>query len=477
MGIEYKTYKIKSLHLDPRNPRVGRGAETESEAARRLLSNHGSSIRGLAKDIAMHGLDPLAPWAVVKENNRLVVLEGNRRLMACRLLIDASKANDESWEKSFRRITRVTPLDQIGSARCVLFERRADARHWIELKHHGLGEGEGTDSWEPEMIYIDQLQNGGKPEAWNEFWYWIEDTYSDDPEILGLLDAARSYQYTGMERVYKTSLPKLIKADLNDNGKLSVQADHRALRPFVRKLMEQMGKEGSINSRTINIADDAKAVVKELFKKTVTTELFESANREAADDEQTGRGMPGGKNDADEQGASTETPQDRTTTTGTSGGGKPKPTKAETNLYAGIPALSGLPGRLKDLLSECRDIVIVDQPETASVMARVGLELTLDAFIAQNGLKVKGKRDLFDKVKTVLFSLDPKYDQKEPNRADLTGVWASIRTDQQVSGHMIKDLNDCVHSYQFTATLDIAKRANRVLTPLMVAVVENLRQT
>ena len=71
--------------------------------------------------------------------------------------------------------------------------------------------------------------------------------------------------------------------------------------------------------------------------------------------------------------------------------------------------------------------------------------------------------------------LDPKLDAKSPDRPELRGTWAAVRTDK-VDGHLLRDLNDCVHSYQFTAATEMAERANRLFPPLLNAINDDLRQ-
>ena len=189
----HKNRSIKRLHLDLRNPRLGRpSVDTEAEAMTRLLKEFGPKIVGLARSIAEHGLNPTESWAIVQEDGKYVVLEGNRRLVACRLLDNPNKAPDSETAATFERIKRgVRTAGSYLNPSCVEFEHRADARYWIHLKHHGAGSGEGTAAWGPEMVYLDQVNSGSSPVEWNEFWYWLEETYQHDRALVDLIDQAR----------------------------------------------------------------------------------------------------------------------------------------------------------------------------------------------------------------------------------------------------------------------------------------------
>ena len=79
---------IEQLHLDARNPRIqeiGRGLS--EEGILEILWRE-YSVDEVALSIAQNGFFPHEPLFVVEENGILVVVEGNRRLAATRLLRD-----------------------------------------------------------------------------------------------------------------------------------------------------------------------------------------------------------------------------------------------------------------------------------------------------------------------------------------------------------------------------------------------------
>lgn len=86
----------------------------------------------------------------------------------------------------------------------------------------------------------------------------------------------------------------------------------------------------------------------------------------------------------------------------------------------------------------------------------------------------KGSKQLFDKIAAVLRYFDPHLADKEPDRPDLAGIWTAVRTDE-ASGHFVRDLNSCVHSHEFTAAREVAERANRLFTPLLNSINDDLR--
>lgn len=97
MKIDYSSWSsrllsIEHLKLDIRNPRFSYQSQKEmnqTEIVRYLIDNH--SAYDLAKSIAINGYllneDPI----VCKEGDYYVVLEGNRRIAACKILLNPYK--------------------------------------------------------------------------------------------------------------------------------------------------------------------------------------------------------------------------------------------------------------------------------------------------------------------------------------------------------------------------------------------------
>ncbi len=494
---QHRNRSIRRLHLDLLNPRLGRPeVTTENEATRRLLNDFGLKIVALARSIAEHGLNPTESWAIVEEDDRYVVLEGNRRLVACRLLEKPERAPDKDLRRTFERIRRGATIGE-GYLRpsCVMFARRADARYWIHLKHHGAGSGEGTAAWGPEMVYLDQIANGSPPVEWNEFWYWLEKTYRSDQRLAALIQQARREQYTLMERVYDWKIKELLGAGFDQSGKkIRIGVDADKTRPFIEELLHGMlrqqpkGEAGAsgargpvvISSRTLNARDSASDLLGNLWQSTIgdadvtiTATTGDDHNEpDEAPQAPTSTEGPAPRGGARAQ-ASAEPGRKSTPSRAAAPHARNRTRKRDTHLYADV-SHSNMPQRLAHLLKECAKLEIRSNPEIAAVMARVAVELAIDALIEHRNLTTKkGSKQLFDKIAAVLRHFDPHLDDKTPDRPDLAGTWTAVRTDD-ASGHFVRDLNSCVHSYQFTATTEVAERANRLFTPLLNSINEEL---
>lgn len=75
------------IKLDPSNPRLDLGeAPSEEEIIEYLLEHF--KMKELADSILERGYNKLEPVALVKENDQLYVIEGNRRITTCKLLLN-----------------------------------------------------------------------------------------------------------------------------------------------------------------------------------------------------------------------------------------------------------------------------------------------------------------------------------------------------------------------------------------------------
>lgn len=479
-----KNISISRLHLDLHNPRLGHHTVvSEDEALARLLQEFGSEIFYLAKSIASKGLDPTQMWAVVKENNKFVVLEGNRRLAACRLLADPHKAPTVEWQKKFRLVREhMSADDSYKRPLCHIFQERKDARYWIQIKHHGKGKGEGVASWGPEMVYLNKRTNGGEAVDWNEFWYWLERVYSGDIEIHDAVENAMRKQYTSMERVYP-EIKELFKASLTPDGNIEVLADPSAVRSFVLALMKGMVKSSGdkdndssmvVNSRTLGDRDSAARVLSSLWRETVSKEYsVYSQAKTVSDSKEATRTVDAKDSQLPTHTAlptatvvQSQTSQDRKNSNARR--------KSETHLFGGVHT-GNLPQRLKDMLKECKSLKIENYPEVCSVLARVCLELAVQVLIDKRNINRKGKKELKDLVALALKHIEPNINAKDCPNKELVGTWSAIQTDTE-QGHAIKYLNECVHSYEFTSAGFSALQSNKIFTPLINAINTELKR-
>lgn len=113
-----KISPVASLHLDSKNPRLGR--ETSARAPREIIQylfEHDKALE-VAQSIASRGYFPNEPLLAIKENDRYVVVEGNRRLAALKALREPGLL-EGSLERQMERLSRrVTDPQGIAKSPC-----------------------------------------------------------------------------------------------------------------------------------------------------------------------------------------------------------------------------------------------------------------------------------------------------------------------------------------------------------------------
>jgi hypothetical protein len=126
--------KVARLHFDPNNPRHAADALSPSgkdaEVIRQLIES--SDIGELVQSIASNGYIDIEPMVVMPVANELIVLEGNRRLAAIKLLLDKNLQRECGF--TCPELTKEV-LDSLVSLTVYAVKKREDARDFIGFKH------------------------------------------------------------------------------------------------------------------------------------------------------------------------------------------------------------------------------------------------------------------------------------------------------------------------------------------------------
>lgn len=141
------------LLIDEENPRILQPNVGQNKVIQALARLQGRKLLTLASDIVSYGLNPSElPIVIPHEGDpkRYVVLEGNRRLAALRalenpeLVVDAVEAK---VLKEIRKLSHAYQDNPVESVECLVVGNRAEAGHWIELRHTGERGGAGIVPW------------------------------------------------------------------------------------------------------------------------------------------------------------------------------------------------------------------------------------------------------------------------------------------------------------------------------------------
>lgn len=274
---------ITKIYLDTENPRH-ETLPDEPSIIKHLVAKE--KVRALAKDIAeAGGTSPIELIALVKHpkvKTGYVVVEGNRRLCALKLLQDPDKAGNEKDKRYFATLAQGMKA-AISKVNATVFDTREEAQRWFALRHEGEQDGVGTKAWDAQQKSRFGLRTQGK---------------NPNAQALLVLDYARTHnlltaQETGALNI--TTLTRYLSGPalrhalgLADGNTLDILVpDAEFERALTRFLRDALAPETSgVSSRTK--ASDRVAYAARLTREGVAATTFDGDRRAP----HTGGGTP-----------------------------------------------------------------------------------------------------------------------------------------------------------------------------------------
>lgn len=155
MSHDIKSIRISNLKVNPENPRF-ESVENQKEAINSIIENQKDKLVNLGNHILENSLNPSDLVIVTpdsNDSNSYVVLEGNRRVTALKILNNPNlvPASMNGLLNKFKKLSEKFNENPILKVPCVVFENETDALKWIKLKHTGENEGTGTVTWDAQQ--------------------------------------------------------------------------------------------------------------------------------------------------------------------------------------------------------------------------------------------------------------------------------------------------------------------------------------
>jgi hypothetical protein len=160
----FETVPIELLRFDPQNPRFPSRFNSHDLNEVLLFMLQDAGLIDLMRSIAKQGFFPGEPLLVSPDpdgGDSLIVVEGNRRLAACTLLVNPALA--PANEKAVSEIAAGADLSRVNPVPCLRFNTREEI-----LKHLGYRHVTGIKEWDPlaKARFLDQqfeLESGSVP--------------------------------------------------------------------------------------------------------------------------------------------------------------------------------------------------------------------------------------------------------------------------------------------------------------------------
>ena len=138
---------VADLHFDPENPRFAFKSDTprtDSESFSQIIKTE--SIEELVRSIGEQSYFPGEPLLVTQKsdsNTKYVVVEGNRRLAALKILNNFTEGINLSLSLKAAAESAKIKSSDVSSVDCMVFSKRSDILPYLGFKHVT-----GTKSWD-----------------------------------------------------------------------------------------------------------------------------------------------------------------------------------------------------------------------------------------------------------------------------------------------------------------------------------------
>jgi len=270
---------VGSLLLDSKNPRLGR--ETQARAPRDIIQYlfENDKAMDVAASIATRGFFPNEPLLAIKENDRYVVIEGNRRLAALKALLEPGLLEGPKQRQVERLSRKFLDLSVIATVPVIIAPDRRSTDRQVAGRHVGTSvlpwEGENRASF-----ILDKLEEGYDNDALrDELGFSLSDIQEarqtraiadmarslDLPEeVKAKLDSPRAKVFTTLERVFNSSVGRdLLHVEKDhDHGLKGKTSKQEFLKGFTKLVSDVALNHQS--SRTLNTNTDIEKYFKGL---------------------------------------------------------------------------------------------------------------------------------------------------------------------------------------------------------------------
>ncbi len=427
---EIKSIPIENLLVDLQNPRYD-PRTNQREAISTIANDQGLKLVNLAEDIVERGLNPsdLPMVTPSRDRDTFIVVEGNRRITALKLLsspsLSASIGLPINIVGRFKELHNKSKDILPKLLTCAILSRE-DANHWIFLRHTGENQGVGIVPWDGVQT---QRFRGSSP-ALQAIEYVKNSDYLDESTRKKLPKIA----ITNIERILGTPEARNYLGVDIENGQLIFKiSEEDAIARLAVVISDVANKR--IRVTDLDSKDQRVEYAKEISRRPLP-KASESSHKDTVSD------STGGKT-----GTPKIVPLDRKTLI-------PK------RLKLAIPQT-----RINKVYHELQQLDISKFLNSCSVMLRVFIEWSVDDYAQRQKIPMKEvvparftKKGLSIPTMEREFSLRKKlsavanYMEKHDicSKEELRGVYTIISNKEHVLS--VESLNAYVHNKDFNPT-------------------------
>jgi hypothetical protein len=419
-GLE--TFKLSELRLDEENYRLGKQTG-QRETILAMINDQKGLLANLAHDIVqMKGLSPGEPIWVTKDpkhKGQYIVLEGNRRITAIKLMDTPSLADGTVVEKHFKNLSVPFAKKPIREFEAKVFASRSEAQPWIRRRHLSEASGVGRQRWK--VLAKARADRAHGVEA-PRFLAVIELLGNDTPQWNALYDALDA-RWTTVDRLLNAKAMVDVLGISIDPKKGTVKfenGDTAAGRKLLLRILSELASD-----------DFEFADIEKVDDRTAFLERFSewSVKKKAKATSQQSSGAKATSSGASSTASTTSKTSTASTTTSRRRPAADQDKRATLAPKTGSRTFRVEETRLQSIYSECKNIKLTKNKNAAALLLRVFIELSSEAILIKKKValpaKYAGKKwsdinvRLDIKITSVLHYFDPGKTEKEFKQARL----------------------------------------------------------
>jgi hypothetical protein len=443
--MKTKEIRVTDLQLDTTNYRTGKQND-QRDAIRALIEEQKNKLVNIARDIMEYGLSPLETILVVPvpdEKSRFTVVEGNRRVAAMKLVNQPDLAADTTWHNAFKRLHKSAPGQVPKKVRCAIAKSKEEAFLWIQRRHDTGLKGAGLESWSTIAQYRAHAAQGRSAPEFDALEFTLAHGKLD-PDVEERVNG-QDFPITNLKRLLDSSyVTEQLELDRGETY-LSTTANKKWVLSMLREFVTIISREEH---------DGQKFSVKDIYDLPAQKKFFNKIESKHPKPSKSTRRWT---INADTSVAEAERSSQKKK--------KPhRPTSERKRLVPNNTDVRPPIGRANDILHELRRLEVEQYRNAVSVLFRVFLEFSVEAYMDRRSVTSVTLNDsLKDKIKGVAKHMQTNgiMDKKAllaANKAanDPTSMFSTVQ------------LNAYVHNQKFYPSASELKTSWDNLEPFIV---------
>jgi hypothetical protein len=333
-----------------------------------------------------------------------IVLEGNRRVAALKLLETPALADGTIVEKPFREMAKKYQEKPVRELEVRVFANRVEASPWIRRRHMSSASGVGLERWKAPAKGRAMRDEGERAPR----FLAVMEMLDERTEAWAEIESALDNRWTTVDRILNSaSMPKILGVDIHPrSGRIDFENGNVAAgKALLRRILTVMA------SADFEFADIEKATDREKF---ISSFSDMSVKKVARDGHHTGKPPK-----PDDKAAPARDPDTKRARAARDS--KDRETLAPKS---GSRMLRVENVRLNGLYRECRLTKVRDHENTAAFLLRVFIELSSEALLAAkhvpipNRFQKEGKQRWGDIGIPLAVKIDCVADFLDPSKKD-----------------------------------------------------------